>query len=785
MLNVVAVRHLPPFVALAVVALLPHRAHADDALPGLQLQMSPRLNERLERDVLKKAPSFLLGNTITGKTETNTVAEGNAELRRHDTVIWADRLEHVQESDTAIATGNVRVIRSGDVFEGPELRLKLDTSEGYFEQPRYTFLRNGGQGDASRVDFIDEDRSVAHNTRYSTCPRPPMGDWLPSWLLTATKMEFDNAEEVGTATNGVLSFKGVPLLASPWMSFPLSEKRKSGLLTPTIGVNNKSGLEVSLPYYLNLAPNRDATLIPTVMTQRGVDLGGEYRYLERNYSGQWYGSYMPSDKLRDGDSRWSTSIQHQHALSDLPGVGSLGLRLNVNRVSDNDYWSDFSRANIPTLATRILPTEAVASWGRGPFSVSAGTFTWQSLGITGPYDKLPSIAMRYDPGAFEWAGSAGWEANITTDLTRFQSNRALGALDGNGDRALLVGNFSKTWQAPGWYIKPGVQLNLRHYQFEQAFGDRPTSKSYALPTTYLDGGLFFERDTNYFGRDYIQTLEPRLYYARTPYRNQSYLPLYDTAAYDFNLATIFLPTPYAGYDRIADANTLTMGVSSRLLAPDTGAEVISVGVAQRLRFSEQKVTLPGQTMPEGLSDILVGARAQLSPQWSLNGSVQYDQKSGDYVRTTLGARYNPGNYRVLNAAYRYKQGVSEQFDIGWQWPLADLFGSSERKDRREERSLAPGQWYSVGRINYSVPDSRIVDLVAGFEYDAGCWIGRIVVDRLQNSLNSSNQRIMFQLEFSGFTKVGSNPLKTLKENIPRYQYLRENINPPSRFERYE
>jgi LPS-assembly protein len=783
--NAVAVRHLPPFVALAVVALLPAWASANDAAPALRLQMSQRLEEHLGRDTLRSVPSFVYGNTLTGQTGVNTLAEGHAELRRHDTVIRADRLEHQQQNDTATATGHVRVTRSGDVFEGPELHLKLDTSEGHFLQPRFTFLRNGGQGDASRVDFIDEDRSVAHHTRYSTCPRPPGGDWLPAWLLTASRVEFDNATETGTATNGVLSFLGVPLLASPWVSFPLSDKRKSGWLTPTIGVNNRSGLEVSAPYYLNLAPNRDATLTPTVMTRRGIDLGGEYRYLDRQFSGQWYGSYMPSDKLYEGSSRWSTSVQHQHTLTGLPGLDSMGLRLNVNRVSDDNYWRDFSRANIPTLAQRLLPTEAVASWGRGPFSVSAGTYTWQALGLTGPYDRLPSIGMRYSPGPFEWAGSDGWEALVTTDFTRFQSNRALGTWDGNGDRAMLQGHFSKTWQAPGWYVKPGVQLNLRQYQFEQAFGARPRSQGYAIPSVHLDSGLFFERDTSYFGRDFVQTLEPRLYYARTPYRDQSFLPLYDTAAYDFNLATIFLPTPYAGHDRIADANLLTLGATTRLLDPDSGAEMISLGVAQRVRFSEQRVTLPNQTMPEGLSDILFGAKAQITPHWSVNGTVQYAQKSGDYVRTTLGTRYSPGNYRVFNAAYRLKQGVSEQLDLGWQWPLADLFGSGPRDGRRTERSLAPGQWYSVGRINYSVPERRIVDLIAGFEYDAGCWIGRVVMDRLQNSLTSTNQRIMFQLEFSGFTRVGSSPLKTLKENIPRYQYLREDINPPSRFERYE
>jgi LPS-assembly protein len=197
------------------------------------------------------------------------------------------------------------------------------------------------------------------------------------------------------------------------------------------------------------------------------------------------------------------------------------------------------------------------------------------------------------------------------------------------------------------------------------------------------------------------------------------------------------------------------------------------------------VTLPGETpVTERLSDILLGARVNWNAHWSANASVQFNPKARESVRNTLGARYSPGNYRVVSAAYRLQRGTSEQFDIGWQWPLSDLFGSAPAGSVPGQ-GLGPNQWYSVGRINYSVPDRRIVDLIAGFEYDAGCWIGRVVVERLQQSRSSANQRILFQIEFTGFTRLGSNPLQTLKDNVPRYQYLREQVNPPSRFERYD
>jgi LPS-assembly protein len=192
----------------------------------------------------------------------------------------------------------------------------------------------------------------------------------------------------------------------------------------------------------------------------------------------------------------------------------------------------------------------------------------------------------------------------------------------------------------------------------------------------------------------------------------------------------------------------------------------------------------GDPQLERLSDVLVGGRIQWDPRWSFDANVQFNPKERESVRTILSGRYTPSNYRVLSAAYRLQRGSSEQFDIGWQWPLNDLWSTPVRQGVPGQ-ALGAGQWYSVGRINYSVPDRKIVDLVAGFEYDAGCWLGRVVVERLQRSSASANQRILFQLEFSGFSRIGSNPLKTLKENVPRYQYLREEINPPSRFQQYD
>jgi LPS-assembly protein len=714
-------------------------------------------------------------------------------------VLKADRLEHRIADDTVHASGAVRINRRGNVYEGTELRLKIDSNEGYFLQPNFTLLKNGGQGEASRMDFLGENRSSAENAIYSTCARPGSGPWHPDWWISASKMEFDTETDTGTAHGGVLHFKGLPLLGAPYVEFPLSERRRSGLLPPSINFGSQSGLEVALPYYLDLAPQRDATITPTLMSKRGLDLGGEFRYLEPDYSGELSGAYMPGDRLRAAD-RWSTSIQHRQNLSGLPLADTMGLRLNLNRVSDANYWRDFPYTG-KVLTQRLLPNEAVLSWGSGDWSFSAGHYSWQTLQdplpaaqIIAPYDRVPSLAARLHPAPFSLLGNPGWEASLQTELTRFATDRAVQIGDGSsatvlgGDRALLVAQLGKTWQAPGWFVRPGVQLHARQYQFGQAIHGGQSSLGLAVPTISLDSGLQFERDASFFGRDLVQTLEPRLYYSRTPWREQRYLPSYDSAPFDFNLATVYLPNPYAGNDRIADLDALTLGATTRLLQPETGAELLSLGLAQRYRFRKQQVTLPGESpIAVGMTDLLLGARVNWTPQWSSSAELQYNPDSGESSRSTLGLRYLPGPYRVLNTAYRVKQQAatpaSRQLDLGWQWPLQSLFGQTP--DGVAGRGLGPQQWYSVGRINYSLTDSRVVDMLAGLEYDAGCWIGRVVIERLQNSATAANQRVMFQIEFSDFTRLGSSPLRSLRNNVPRYQLLREEINPPSRFERYE
>ena len=742
-------------------------------------------------------PTFVYGDRLTGRPDLETTVDGNAELRRGASSIRADRIEYDQPTDLVKARGNVRVNSGGNLYNGPELEIKLDTFEGFFLTPDYRFLQNNGYGSADRADFIDDKRLVATNATFTTCQRGEGPSWMPAWIVKASTIKFDKEADVGEASGGVLRFMNVPILAAPTFTFPLSDKRKSGLLPPTLAIDNISGTSVTVPYYFDIAPNRDATFSPSIMTKRGVDLAGEFRSLERDYKGELRASLLPNDQLRDR-TRWSYNYLHTGAFNTgLKSIGGVGVNLNLNRVSDDNYWRDFPRSG-NLLTQRLLPSTGAVTWAQGYLTTSLGATIYQTLQdvnsvIVPPYDRLPQLTATYARFNVPVAEFTGLDYSLTTDFSRFQSDSRL-TRQPNANRAFALAQVSRPWIRPEGYITPKLLLNSTTYQFDGPLVNGARSASRVVPTFSLDTGLTFEREARFFGNNFTQTLEPRAFYVNTPYRNQSFLPNYDSGLNAFNFATLFTENEFVGNDRISDSHMLTTGLTSRLLDPDTGAESLRLGVAQRIRFKDRLVRAPGEVpISERFSDLLLGASVNLTPEWSLDSTVQYNPKSNISERSTVGARYSPSNYRVISAAYRRQRNVSEQYDIGWQWPINDLWGD-KGKDLGPGRGQGPGRWYSVGRLNYSVPDKKLVDVVLGLEYDGCCWIGRVVLERTalgsvalasNTKGSSSSTRILFQLEFVGFSRIGSSPLKTLKANVPRYQYLREPGAAPSRFTNYD
>jgi LPS-assembly protein len=334
-------------------------------------------------------------------------------------------------------------------------------------------------------------------------------------------------------------------------------------------------------------------------------------------------------------------------------------------------------------------------------------------------------------------------------------------------------------------------LNAVTYRFGAPITGGASSASVTTPTLSLDSGLTFERPARYLGRNFTQTLEPRLLYVYTPYRDQNRLPLYDTGPYDFNFATIWASNSFVGHDRFSDNNTVTGGLTSRLIDPATGSEMLRLAVAQRYRFSPERVTLPGQApTARGWSDLILGAGVNWNSRWGVDVLQQYNLTTRQATRTTLNLRYAPGPLRLLNLAYSRELDINNKYvDLGVQWPLSERARqqlATGNPSGARGGACQGGSWYGVGRLNYSMVDHKIVDGILGLEYDAGCWVGRVVVESLKTAYNTSTtKRILFQLELSGLTRLGLNPIAALRQNIAGYQPAGQPASPPSRFSTYE
>jgi len=776
---------------------------------GLVLRSSPRLQEAPTPEESRRGSAHIEAGRIGLRPDMDATLEGDVVLRKPGLVIRADRLDYDQTRDHLRAQGQVRVVQQGNVFEGPEAELQLDRFQGQFEKPRY-WLFQGGYGDAQRLEFIDENRIAVEQARYTTCRATPGPEWLPEWLMKAARIQTDTAEGVGVAKDVQLQFMGLSTPALPDVRFPIESNRASGLLSPVVAIDSISGIDYMQPYYWDIAPNRDATLITRALSRRGVGLEGELRYLENNYAGQVRLNWLPQDALRK-ENRWGLMTQHNGTFdSGISGVGSVGVGLSLNRVSDDNYWRDFPRSYLGAagaagaqvgLTQRVLPSTGVLSWGRDGFSMMGLVQRWQTQqdltditkAILPPYDRAPQVTMRYA----RW-NDQGFDWSILGDTTRFEADYSrlpagLATLR-NGTRSYTQAQVSRPFVAPWGYLIPKLQLHATRYDMQSPLNNGSTSINRLLPTFSLDSGLVFERETGWFGRGLVQTLEPRVFYARTAFQDQSFLPLYDTGKTDFNLSTIYSENPYVGQDRIVDNNAITLGVNSRLFDNSSGAELLRVGMAQRMRLADQRVSLnpAGATEDQkGLSDLLLGLGLRWSDPLWVDSTVQLNNLTHTVQRSTLQLRYNPGPYRLVNAAYRLNKNISspsEMVDVGWQWPLSDLRWGTRPDDsgvRASGQGLGADRWYSVGRLNYSVQDQQLVNALVGFEYDAGCWLARVAFERLQNTVTASNTRLMFQLELVGFGRVGVSPLDSLKRNIPRYQYLRETTTTPSRFLNYE
>lgn len=739
-------------ITLAVLCALPLAAAAQE---GLKLKSQPSLI-LIPPSNTDEVPLFIEADTLRGRNDKETEAEGDAKLRKRGKAIFADWLRYDKPEDEITAVGNVRIDQRGDVTEGDRLHFNLETERGFMDKPRYTltpaapvappvtgsppFAQTDARGTAERLLFEGPRQYRALQTDYTTCA--PGND---DWFIRARDLLIDKDRDVGVARDASIIFMGLPIFYSPYLSFSLHQERKSGFLTPTYGSTSRSGAEFTVPYYWNIAPNRDATLSPRILAKRGAQLNTEFRYLDPSYRGEMHVDYLPNDNLARLD-RSAFSLQHSQTLPY-----GWGGSLNLQRVSDDRYFTDL--ATLTTITSQVvLPREGALSrggtWGQGgTYSFGALVQRWQTLQvdplapITSPYSRQPQLTLT----AYNQNILRG-DLDFIGNFVDFKHPTLL-----NAKRFMAYPSLSLPLQNSYAFITPKIGLNVAHYALDKSTTTLPNATR-TLPIFSAESGLVLERDTSAYGQRLTQTLEPKLYYVYIPYRDQSQIPNFESGLQDINFATIYTENQFSGYDRINDANQVTMGLSSRFLNSDNGVERLRVGVAQRYYLRPQRVTLPGvppRTDQSSKSDLLAAISGAVAPHWTAEGGWRYNTELAQTQQLNIGTRYQPQPGKTLNLSYRYTVDALKQTDISAQWPLWR-------------------QWTAFGRWNFSVLDRRTTEALGGLEYNGGCWVFRAVAHRFQTATQETSTAIFLQLQLNGVSSIGSNPNDAITRNIAGY-----------------
>ena len=735
-------------VSFVLCAVSPAPAFADEMPAVLANQPAVATevaSEAGKSDAAKKLPILLKADRVEGRSGKEIEATGHVELQQGELKLFAKELYYLESEQEVSASGDVRFEKLGDVIEGTLLKYDLDTAQGFMDGPSFRLAKKAdrkriGRGDARRVDFLGENRERLYDSRYTSCE---VGQ--DDWFLKVRELDLDRTAEVGVARNAHVEFMNVSMLYLPWVSFPLSDKRKTGFLPPTIGTTGRNGLELMIPYYWNIAPNMDATFTPRLLSKRGLQLQNEFRYLWPRFAGDLNFDILPNDR-QAGINRDFLSWRHNHDLTR----GWTG-RLNAQRASDDNYFRDLSTRVVDTSTTN-LPRDAEVRYTDETWLFSTRVLSYQTLQdpdltkarIEIPYRLAPQLLLRGTKPSYL---GANW--NLESELTQFDHPSKA-----NGRRLLVYPSVSYAFANDYAYVTPKLGYHMTRYQLTSNFnGDANLNRN--LPIFSVDSGMYFDRTFSYKGRGYQQTLEPRLFYVRIPFRDQAAIPKFSTTESDFNFAQIFTENQFIGGDRINDANQITAAVTSRFIEDDTGAERLRAALGQRYYFETQRVTLDNPPRNSLSSDLLAAVSGQISSKWSVDVAWQYNTELNRSERLSMGARYNPAPGKVLNMAYRTRRQTAalpdpiDQIDFSGQWPIGV-------------------HWYGLGRLNYSLRDSKVLEGLAGLEYNKNCWALRLVAHRLVTAQQLVSTSFFVQLELTGLSRLGNNPLEVLKQNIPGY-----------------
>jgi len=689
-------------------------------------------------------------------SSNQSVLEGSVNLSRGDQRLRADRIILERPANRARVEKGFTYSDPNQAIRGQQAEVDLNNETGWFKDADYYIPSRNAQGHANEVQVNQRQKtSQLEDATYSTCPRGQ-----EFWELRARDLQLNQATGRGSARHISIALKDTPLFYFPYLSFPITDERQSGFLFPRQGYDSETGFELQVPYYWNIAPDRDMTITPRLMTARGLLLGLEYRYLHPNRQGEIGVEYIPHDRRYDGD-RGSLKISDRAA-----PWSNFYTDLHYEYVSDDDYLRDLDN-NLEFLTINYLEQHLDARYDGNNWQALARVQGYQILNPTlfantgKPYQRLPQLLF---DGAWP-ASVGGFDYRLYGEFVHFQQSDVV-----TGTRLDLWPTVGWTLQKSWGYLKPEAAFRYTGYQLDNNAPNTDDTPSRDTPVLSLDGGLIFDRalQADWLGvASGTQTLEPRLFYLYVPYRNQDDIPLFDSSRMDRSYDWLFRKNRFTGADRIGDANQLTAALTTRIIDGPSGRERLRASIGQIQYFEDRRVTLSPNTPPatEDNSGLIAQGRLNLSSEWSVQGSVQLEPDNRDFLRGAFDLRYYANSRQLINLSYLLDRDPSEQspdtqdqidsLDVSFLWPLTS-------------------QWRVLARWNQAINVNRNLETLAGLEYEDCCWAIRTVARQYRDSPLESDAKTGFylELELKGLSRLGGGLENILQSSILGYQPIR-------------
>lgn len=750
----VSYRHLDWITKEEIAALPPEQRPVYKGLcSGMYISPAPQTSSASGDKVHASADRF------DTSADGRLLLEGEVVIMQGASELRSDKVRLDRTTGQSELEGNVTIRQPGLLIRGDKALIDMNKNEIDVRGTEYVAHDLHAHGQAGRIHNPSPKVLVLDRGSYTTCEPDD-----PTWEIRADRIKLDQESGWGQVRNATVEIKGVPVMYLPWWLFPIDDRRQSGFLFPTLGSSTEDGVSLGLPYYINIAPNYDATVTPTYIGRRGTLVEGEFRYLSENTEGILGGGHLDNDKLEDGEDRDMVTWTHQG------NYGRLHNQIDYTEVGDSNYFDDLS-TSIDARSDTHLNQRANLYYSGDFWSTGINLQQYQTIDDTIvdddlPYRKLPQITydtlMPTDLDSMEFRAGSEYVYFEHPE----EGSPTLTVAD-NADRVRLYSSAAYNYRRPWGFVVPKYTYRYRYYNI--AGGPlNEQEPDVDINLFSLDSGLYFDRPFSFLDHDFTQTLEPRVFYLYVPYEAQNNLPIFDTSKNSFGFEQLFRDNRFTGGDRIGDANQVSVGVTSRFIDHDTGQERVNIGLGQIFYLRDRLIQLNESDPIEttDLSPLVARGYWLVNRHWSLRAETQYDAevKNLDSLVTGVGFRSKHGNLVNLNYNYYDDGAVTadpevekiKQTDFSFMWSVTQ-------------------KWGLLGRWGYDLEQRRSYDNILGVEYESCCWRVRMVNRRYLKESNDDPfsveavRGIYIQFELKGLGGIGGSVDRLLDESISGYK----------------